>query len=231
MEILQKLGFAGMIPMTNNQSNQPEGSSIAASASQTEVSTSVPSSKEVSFESSYYGGFPQSTTQESRFGGGEKPLSRPSSGFSPFSPDPNYLMNLVAEREANSSRENVLRGTKSVSQRFGDAPLVSRGSPPGLSVSAAGTNGGGMGARSVTPTGKDAFLGANRSSIVDGPARPSSGQSKTAKENESSAPDASGTRSSQTWEGPVESVRSPTTDSNGSVQFRMSMSSPTAGSP
>lgn len=239
MEILQKLGFSGILPSLSAQAQQQlqqqaqqltqqSDSPNHAAANQNEEPVSASTSKEVSFETPYYNAFP-SSSQESRFGGGEKTISRLSSGFSPFSPDPNYLVNLVAEREANA-----LRGTKSTSHRFGNLP---RESPTGERLSVSSSSGS-IGARSVTPSGnnqKDPFFSSSSrpiGPIKDAPARPSSGQSKSGKDNEATV-DASGTRTSQVWEGGADMVRSPTstTDSNGSVQFRTSMSSSTAGSP
>ena len=216
MEILQKLGFSGVFPSANAQQ---ESSIYPASTQNEEAASATSSSKDVSFESSYHNAFPPAHS-EGRFGSGEKPLSRLPSGFSPFSPDPNYLANLIAEREANSGRDSGLRGAKAIHQRFGDLSL------------SRDTSSGGISTRSTTPSGsqqKDAFF--NPSLAVgptkDGPARPSSGQSRIAKDE--SASEVIGSRPSQVWESGVDTLRSPTStnDSSGSVQFRMTMGSPT----
>lgn len=172
------------------------------------------------------------------------------SGFSPFSPDPNYLANLVGNRELGISAEGMSTIQSSISKRGSE--VLPSGSERLSTAAAVGL--GGVG-RSATPSqvqqpqeshdfgsaragGRYSMDRAPLRSFMEASLiRPSSLQTAATSHKESQAEhdplaDLNGTLASLDLDASVGSgsARSPgqSTDSGKSVQFRMNMNSPTS---
>ena len=228
LELLRKFGFGGFAGSGADPTGQ--GSSGFAQNTRQQTVTAGGAYDRV-FHDTFIG-----QVQDGRFnpaGDGQGPSRF--SGFSPFSPDPNYLANIVTDREA-FSKENTLNGSSNQTQRFGGTGS-DRSSPthihPVPSV------------RTTTPLRVESFgysmnslaqfsqsRGTVRSPADNTPSRPSSTQASTIrgdKEHEA-LQDLNGTLASLHLDGTAsaEKSRSPgeMTDSSGSVHFKISMNSP-----
>lgn len=202
------------------------------------------------FESAFYNAFAVSPQEGHHNAPVDGPIPNRFSGFSPFSPDPNYISNMLSDREPNSAKESILRGTPTYPQRFGGNGRASAENTPSGNLSSTHI---GLGApnRSTTPSHNDSFgfnfshstsaFQISRSPARNGaenpPSRPSSSQTAsthTTREHEGFH-NGNGSLASLylAANNSAETMRSPgeMTDSSGSVQFKLSMNNSPASPP
>lgn len=240
IELLRKFGFGGLEPGPGASGSK--GTETPVNPGTGQIPAVPGGTSNGSFDSGFYGGLAAQPT-DGRLGvAADGQNVNRASGFSPFSPDPNYLANLVAEREANLAKEGASRALSSFPQRFGGSANAAEKSQAGDErTPPAQTSGAAV--RTTTPSSNEAFgygLNASAASFVtsrtvarsgaDGtPSRPSSTQAGVPKEKDT-LQDVNGTLASLHLDesAAAEKTRSPgeMTDSSGSVHFKISMNSP-----